>query len=345
MFKQKFIVSFFSIFLTFNIIASEPFDLTETKDLFSNPANVKKTYDSASDVVVRVNGEDITYGDIQQQLSMIMQRYQGQIPPEQISQFEERAFEDIKQQFITLKLLNAVIKNDNLMPNSQEIDEALQIQLSSIQQNLPEDVDLETALGMQGISISDIRNQLEQQLSMMNLFASKTSEVKDVTEDEALEYYYNNSEKFETPEEVTASHILLAKDITQSEAYTNSVQKLSDIRTKIIAGELSFEEAALESSICPSKEGGGSLGTFRRGQMIKEFEDAAFEQEIGEIGDIIETQYGYHIIKVSDHKYPGKILFEDEKNSIIEFLTLVKKEEQFEVFTKNLRDSATIEEF
>ena len=94
----------------------------------------------------------------------------------------------------------------------------------------------------------------------------------------------------ETTKEVRAEHILV-KD------YSKAVE----LKEQINKGE-SFEDLAREYSLCPSKSQGGDLGYFRRGQMVKPFEDAAFETEVGKVSEPIQTQFGWHLIKVIDKK-------------------------------------------
>ena len=108
--------------------------------------------------------------------------------------------------------------------------------------------------------------------------------------DQDVENYYNqNKERFMTEEGVNASHILV-----------DSEEKALEILAKIKAGEISFEQAAMENSSCPSKANGGSLGDFGKGQMVPEFDAAVFAMEVGEITDApVKTQFGYHLIKLN----------------------------------------------
>lgn len=112
-----------------------------------------------------------------------------------------------------------------------------------------------------------------------------------VTEEETKEYYKANENQFMAGETVHAKHILVDEE-----------DKCQEILEKIVAEEITFEDAAKEFSTCPSKQQGGDLGAFTRGQMVKEFEDAAFAAEIGHIVGPVKTQFGYHLIKVEDKK-------------------------------------------
>ena len=119
--------------------------------------------------------------------------------------------------------------------------------------------------------------------------------VKDVrlTEDEVRRYYDEHPEQFAGQETVEASHILV-----------DSAEKATELLAKINAGEVSFEDAAREHSSCPSSAQGGSLGAFGRGQMVPEFDKACFEMEVGTVAGPVQTQFGYHLIRL-DKKNPA----------------------------------------
>jgi peptidyl-prolyl cis-trans isomerase C len=91
--------------------------------------------------------------------------------------------------------------------------------------------------------------------------------------------------------QVRASHILVSDQAT--------AQKL---KTEIEQGQSTFEDAARLHSSCPSKQKGGDLGWFGRGQMVKPFEEAAFAGAIGKVSEPVKTQFGYHLIKVTEQK-------------------------------------------
>ena len=110
-----------------------------------------------------------------------------------------------------------------------------------------------------------------------------------ITEADVKAYYEDNKDKFVTGESVNASHILVS---TEEEAI--------DVLAKISGGEMTFEEAAQTYSSCPSKEAGGNLGDFGRGQMVPEFDAAVFAMNVGEVtATPVKTQFGYHLIKLN----------------------------------------------
>lgn len=126
-----------------------------------------------------------------------------------------------------------------------------------------------------------------------------------ITDDEIKTFYEENQQQFVKSETVSAKHIL-----------TDSEEKCKDILAAIQKGETTFENAAKEFSTCPSKERGGDLGEFGRGQMVKEFEDAAFAAEIGEIVGPVQTQFGYHLLKVEKKNAASVISFDQIKENL-----------------------------
>ncbi|OPJ55379.1 peptidylprolyl isomerase [Alkalithermobacter paradoxus] len=139
----------------------------------------------------------------------------------------------------------------------------------------------------------------------------------EITDEELLNYYNENKDLFKSPEMTKASHILV-----------DSEDKAKQVIDEINNG-LSFEEAAQKYSSCPSNAQGGDLGVFPRGRMVPEFEEAAFAMNVGEISTPVQTQFGYHIIKVLDKKEAGTKSFDEVKDQIAQQLTAQKQEEAY----------------
>ncbi len=141
-----------------------------------------------------------------------------------------------------------------------------------------------------------------------------------VSDGEAEEYYNANKERFLSDESVNASHILV-----------DSEEKALEILARIKSGEISFEQAAMENSSCPSKANGGSLGDFGRGQMVPEFDAAVFSMEVGEITDApVQTQFGYHLIKLNAKNEASEIPFSEIAPEIKDALLQEKRRMAYE---------------
>lgn len=147
-----------------------------------------------------------------------------------------------------------------------------------------------------------------------------------VTEEELKAYYEANKSQFQKGETVRAKHILVDEE-----------EKCKEILSAIENGETAFEIAAQEHSNCPSGSKGGDLGAFGKGQMVKEFEDAAFTAEIGAIVGPVKTQFGYHLIKVEEKKEAEETPFEEVKTTIQRTLLQKKQNEAYAAKVKELR--------
>lgn len=145
-----------------------------------------------------------------------------------------------------------------------------------------------------------------------------------VSDDEVKDYYEANKNQFVKGNTVSAKHIL-----------TDSEEKCASILKSIESGEKQFEEAAKESSTCPSGAKGGDLGEFGKGQMVKEFEDAAFAAEIGQVVGPVKTQFGYHLIKVEKKSEETVVPFEEAADSIKRNLV---QQKQNDVYTKKVNE-------
>ena len=145
-----------------------------------------------------------------------------------------------------------------------------------------------------------------------------------LTEEEKKAFFEAQKQSFSKPETASAKHILV-----------DSEEKANDILGKINAGEVSFEDAAKEHSTCPSKDAGGDLGTFGRGQMVPEFENAVFNMNNGEVSGPVTTQFGYPLIKL-EHKNESSIPKYDEVAEEVGKTLLFQK--QGEVYQQKLNE-------
>lgn len=160
--------------------------------------------------------------------------------------------------------------------------------------------------------------------SMLKTYAlGKLLATVSVTDDEIKKFYEDNKDVFKENESANASHILVAEE-----------DKANEIYEKVKNGE-DFASLAKEFSTCPSKEKGGELGTFTRGQMVKEFEDAVFNNEVGAITEPVKTQFGYHIIKINDKNEGRDLAFDEVKDKIA---TQVRRQKEQALYNEKITE-------
>lgn len=148
-----------------------------------------------------------------------------------------------------------------------------------------------------------------------------------VTEEEIKVFYEENPHHFQKGATVSAKHILVSDE-----------EECNKILESIKNGEKEFEDAAKECSTCPSGQNGGDLGEFGKGQMVKEFEDAAFAAEIGEVVGPVKTQFGYHLIKVEAKNEASVIPFEEVRFQIEKTLVQQKQNRAYSDKSAELKE-------
>ncbi len=150
----------------------------------------------------------------------------------------------------------------------------------------------------------------------------------------ASDYYRANVEQYKIPDEISAAHILI---LTKDTSKTDAKKRIDELRARIVNGE-SFETLALEFSEDPSvKNNSGSLGYFSREKMVKSFSDAAFQLEnIGDISPVVETKFGYHIIKLEGKKETAYQTFDQIKSTLIEKLKETERNRLIQLYRNDL---------
>ncbi|MBS4536568.1 peptidylprolyl isomerase [Clostridium sp. D2Q-14] len=153
----------------------------------------------------------------------------------------------------------------------------------------------------------------------------------DVTDEEVTEYYNSNKDMFKQGEQAQAKHILVDNE-----------EKANKIIKEINDG-LSFEEGAKKYSTCPSKEKGGDLGFFTKGRMVPEFEEAAFDMNVGEISEPVKTQFGYHIIKLEDKKDEKQLSLDEVSVQLKQQLIGMKQNKLYLDKTNKLKEKYSVD--
>lgn len=154
---------------------------------------------------------------------------------------------------------------------------------------------------------AEFKAELEKMKDEMlaNFNVQKLVENLSVTDEEAKKFFDEHKDQFRRGEAVSASHILV-----------DSEDKANAIKRQIENGEIGFEDAARQHSTCPSSENGGALGEFTRGQMVPEFDQAVFSMKEGELRGPVKTQFGYHLIKVTDKKEAREFQYDEIKEQV-----------------------------
>jgi len=193
------------------------------------------------------------------------------------------------------------------------------------------------------ITKEKMRQEIAFGLKVNKLVLSQPKAKEKPTEKEIQSFYKKNKEKFQMPESVRVRHILIAKTAGDDEKVKQEKKnKAEGLRKQLLAGG-NFAELAKSNSDCPSKQAGGDLGTFTRGQMVKPFEDAAFSQKVNDIGPVVETDFGYHVLQVQEKNSTKTMPLDTRtKDMITSFLQRQKQQEAFNAMVRDLRSKANV---
>ena len=193
------------------------------------------------------------------------------------------------------------------------------------------------ALAAQGVTEEQFRKELEKGAKVNRLVEQACSSVAEPTDDEVAAFYAAHKAEYVAPEQVLCQHILVkGTDDT-------ALDKIKDIRARIVEKGADFAEEAKKHSDCPSGQQGGSLGWFGRGMMVPEFDKAAFEMKKGEVSGVVTTQFGYHIIYKADQRGGGQQTLVDVHDQIRDLLRHEARGRAMDAYVAELREKATIE--
>ncbi|NQU39893.1 MAG: peptidylprolyl isomerase [Lentisphaerae bacterium] len=291
-------------------------------------------------VLVTVNGKSLTRA-MSMRMAQEMAARQG-VPPQMLEQFLAQMGERMEQQAIEQFISQALIQKEAERQEIPVSDEEVDAVIARLSETLPEGMTLEQALAAQNLALEDLRKDITGNERMRKLYEAQTASVEAPTDEEVSSFYDENSDRFKTEESVETSHILIACDESADEAaHAKAKAEAEALRVEIEEGA-DFAELAMAHSSCPSKDRGGSLGANPRGRMVKEFDDAAFSQEVGMVGPVVKTQFGYHLIKVDAKEEGGMRSLEESSEEIRAYLEAQSKEQLFSTFLDGLREGAEI---
>lgn len=274
---------------------------------------------------ITVNGEVVTEGQIEAAVNSQMERMGGKIPDEMKAQYSEQIRKRVVQQFVIETILQQQEKKLGVTVGDEEINSKIDEQVA--QQNLTLD-DFKALLKAYGADFDDYKKDIEKRLTFEKLVEETLfkGKVQEPNEAQIKSYYQENAKQFNVPEKVHVKHILVKIEDGNdpNQAKLEAKAKIQGILDQVKGGG-DFEELAKENSACPSGQNGGDLGPQAKGTFVPEFEKAAYALKPGEVSDIVETQFGYHVIKQIGHTDANTIPLEQAKKDIIDALTMEQK--------------------
>ena len=289
-------------------------------------------------VVARINGEAVNKAEFEKTIAAIERQNRAPVPPTE----RDRIFRGVLDQMIATRLLAQEAKARKLSVTDAEVD----AQIDSIRKRFGSDEAFNTALAAQKVTLDEVKSDTRQDLIINKMLEAELGPKIAVTPDQIAKVYKENPTAFQQPERVRASHILIAvaadapPDVKQA-----ALAKAKTVLQSARAGK-DFGALAKEFSQDPgSAAQGGDLGVFAAPQMVPPFSEAAFKLKPGGISDVVETEFGYHIIKVVEKQAGRTVTLEEAKPELERRLRDENRNRATQGFLESLRQRGKIEVF
>lgn len=272
-------------------------------------------------MTIKINGELIESEEIESEIERLRPQYEHYVRSQSETGSDEQLKEWCKENVIERTLLRQAAQKSSITITPGEIKKAYE----------------NSKANFEGIKKEEAEDKIETQLKIEKLIKEISAKAPAPTKEELKRFYNENKEMFFAPEQVRAAHIV--KHVTNPSEKTQAYLDICNIQERIGKGE-TFEKLASENSDCP--ENAGDLGYFGRGQMVDEFENVVFNMKVGDISDVFLTQFGYHIVKLTDRRGGNTVPFDEVSDYVTGQVTLEKQNTELEKYIDDLKASAEI---
>ncbi|VGO15527.1 Foldase protein PrsA [Pontiella desulfatans] len=285
-------------------------------------------------VPILVNGEVVAQGLVDQELQMLRERYAREMSYQEMDEKQAKIESDARENAVERVLLmqQARLEIERVRP------EEVEARFMALKEQHGGEEEFGKRFELTDEDVAKIKADIEDGVRLEKYFDQLCESVARPAEADSRAYYDEHLEEFKTPELVHAAHIVQhpSPDMPLERVYA----ELLNVRERLKAGE-KFDDLADEYSHC--SDGGHDLGYFARGQMVPVFEEVAFATKVGEYSDVFQTEFGYHILTVLDHKEEAVREFADVRYDIESMLFDERKNDAIGTMADELRASATIE--
>ncbi len=296
---------------------------------------------AAGKVIARVNGkpiyEDQLNPDVESGLEKFRKYGMRKEDPNLVKRLQQRILDKL--------IGNELIYQESRKLTIEDIDTKVEQKLKALESKYGPGEGMEKYLKMRNLTLGKLRESLKIRVCRDEYLKQQGILEPEISEKRVRQTYETNPDRYSRKDSIKVSHVLIAVDGNAGpEAKERARQKAEQIRKEILEGQ-DFAEMARKHSNCNSASGGGSLKYIKRGYMPEEFDKAAFAIEKDALSEVVETRFGYHIIKVFDKRPAGKIPFEEVRHFITKFLQEAESKKKLATHIVELKSRAKIELF
>src|SRR5215510_7096662 len=294
------------------------------------------------EIIARVNNEIITRTEYNKSLAQTeeetRQDCQGKCTPEQLQSELDTRKKNALRDLIDQSLLAQRGKDLGISVETEVIKQLDQIRI----QNKLKDMDeLEKAVTSQGLNWEDFKNNIRNRILTQKVVSQEVGSHISIGESDAQKYYEAHKSEFVRPEQVALREIIVNTE-GKKEAELPDLRKKAETALKRVKDGEDFGEIAKRLSDGTTKDQGGYIGMFKRGELAKQLEEVVFKMKRNELTDVIETKQGYLIFQVLEHYDEGQQSFEKVKNEIMDHLYNEKLEPAVREYLKTLREQSYV---
>ncbi len=293
-----------------------------------------------STVVALVNGDAIHYSDVDRAIKQSMNQLGEDVAQFAKWQSDTALWKDALDWIVSVRLLAQEAEKLKIKADTNEVAMAL----NAIKRRFNTEQKFFDALTEADLSYEEYKSNLTKELTVRKLLEQQLGSLtKEITDNDALQFYNEHGNELMQSEQIRVHHILFKLTETADPEKVISVEnKATRILERIRKGE-DFEALARQHSEDPSSAlKGGDIGFFSRGDMIKNFEDAAFVLQVKQVSDLVRTPLGFHIIRLDERKAGQKVPFEEVKFAIKERLKLEHSNTLFKEYVDKLKSKSNI---
>lgn len=295
----------------------------------------KKAASEADAAVAVVNGAKIHESDLRFRVEAVRRGSKKlDLSPDGVLELRKAAL----QHLIGFELLY----QDSLSLRTEDIDRQVDDMLAAAEQQMGSRKGLVEQLARDGLTLEGARKNLRKNLLIQAEIDQRVVPHVKVAEPEIQAFYQANQDRITHEELVGARHILIRiPEGGTEEEKKAALEKITSLRKELSEGK-DFSDLAKANSECPSREEGGDLGYFPKGAMVPEFEEVAFSLKEGEVSEVVQTQFGYHLVQVYGREPAGPWPLEDVREQIEKELKDKKVWEAINALIEKLRKKAKI---
>jgi peptidyl-prolyl cis-trans isomerase C len=302
----------------------------------STPPAVKPVPAQLPEIVARVNGTPLDRSELERAVRSLEGQAGGPVPAAK----RDEIYRQLVDQLIALKLLSQECIARKIVISDAEVES----RVAEVKKPFPNEQAFNAALAERQMTLDKLKSEIRQQLQAMRLVDTDIKPSVAVTDADVTDFYVKNPDKFQEPEAVRASHIMIrTPDATDEAQKKKAKDEATAVLAEIRKGGDFAALAKQHSQDAGSAANGGDLGFVPRGQTSPVFEQAAFSLKPGQMSGVVETPFGYHIIKVSAHRDARTVPLQEVKPQVQEFLTQQQMQQKTEAYVTKLKAKAKIE--